>query len=109
MILLKEKGIKVDSNKQTLLQISEQNSISSKVIYDIIKPKQSSSKGEQIESLGRKTLGELANLNKISLEKSIMFLQNAGYEANSDTRMKKAANALETTPLELYEKLKVLN
>ncbi|MFT7003174.1 MAG: biotin operon repressor [Sulfurimonas sp.] len=105
---LKEKGIKIDSSKQTLIQISEQNSISSKALYNIIKPKQSSSKNGKIEFLGRKTLDELANLSEINLEKSIIYLQKEGFEASSQTRMKKAANALETTPFELYEKLKVL-
>jgi len=108
MELLKESNIKVDSQKQTLLDISKQNSISSKVIYDIIKPKQTSKSDDKIDFLGRRTLDELAVMNKINLEKSIKFLEKKGFEASSGTRMKEAAEALGVTPYTLYEELKTL-
>ena len=108
MELLKENNIKVDSSKQTLLDISKQNDIASKVIYDIIKPKQSSKGSEKIDFLGRRTLDELAGMNKISLEKSIKFLEKKGVKASSDTRMKEAAEELGVTPYKLYEKLRTL-
>ena len=79
MELLKENNIKVDSSKQTLLDISKQNGISSKVIYDTIRPKQTSKSNEKIDFLGRRTLDELAGMNKISLEKSIKFLEKKGF------------------------------
>ncbi|MFT5835736.1 MAG: hypothetical protein ACI9RG_000629 [Sulfurimonas sp.] len=68
MQLLQEKSIKVDSPKQKLLDISKQNDISSKVIYDIIKPKQTSKSDDKVDFLGRRTLNELASMNKISLK-----------------------------------------
>ncbi|MEA2090795.1 MAG: DUF4405 domain-containing protein [Campylobacterota bacterium] len=40
MILLKEKNIKVDAQSQTLLEISKQNGISPKNIFDTIKPEE---------------------------------------------------------------------
>jgi hypothetical protein len=105
--LLKDSNIKVDSIEQTLLEISKENGIASKVIYDIIRPKQNSN-DEKIDFLGRRTLDELASLNKISLEKSIEFLEKQGFKASSDTKMKEAAEALGVTPYKLYEKLKTL-
>jgi hypothetical protein len=108
MSQLKSKGIKVESSAQTILEISRSNSVSPKFIYDTINVKSTFSNSEKIESLGRKTLGELNTLGKINLEKSIKFLANSNFEANSNTRMKKAANALDITPNELYKKIKAL-
>lgn len=106
--LLKANNINVESSKQTLLDISKQNGIASKVIYDIIKPKQSSKSDDKVDFLGRRTLDELAGMNKISLEKSIKFLEKKGVKASADTRMKEAATELEITPYQLYEKLRTL-
>lgn len=108
MKLLKEKNIAVDSKEQTLLDISKQNSITPKIIFDIIRTKQTSDNGDKIDFLGRRTLGELAGMNKINLKKSIDFLEKKGFKAASDTRMKEAATALDITPYQLYEKLKTL-
>ncbi|NOR58473.1 MAG: DUF4405 domain-containing protein, partial [Sulfurimonas sp.] len=107
MELLKANNIKVDSSKQTLLSISKQNGISSKVIYDIIKTKRSAD-DDKVDFLGRRTLDELAGMNKIRLEKSIKFLEKKGFKASTDTRMKEAAEALGVTPYKLYEKLRTL-
>ncbi|WP_373035656.1 DUF4405 domain-containing protein [Sulfurimonas sp.] len=106
--LLKEKNIAVDSKEQTLLDISKQNNITPKIIFDIIRAKQTSDNDDKIDFLGRRTLGELAGMNKINLKKSIDFLEKKGVKAASDTRMKKAATALDITPYQLYEKLKTL-
>ncbi len=113
MVLLKENGISVDSGSQTLLQIAEQNSISAKVIYDTIKPKGSTAAGKtsitaEVTFLGRRTLEELAGMKKINLEKSLSFLQEKGFDATPQSRMREAANALGITPYTLFEQLKML-
>ena len=105
--LLEAKNIKIENSTQTLLEISKKNGVSPKTISDIIKPKQGiTTKG--ISSLGRKTLGELAKMNKINLQKSIQFLEKKGFRATEQTKMREMANRLDKTPIELYEKLKVL-
>jgi len=111
--LLKSKGIVVESTSQTLLQIAEKNGISPKDIYNAIKAKGDTTTGKSstnagISSLGRRTLQELANMDKINLEKSLLFLQGKGFDATAQSRMRKAANALGITPYELFEKLKTL-
>lgn len=107
MILLSENNIKVVSQSETLLQISQENAVSSKVIYDIIKSKGSTT-DTKISSMGRRTLGELSKMNKINLEKSLLYLERKGYKATSETRMREIANALDATPYELFDKLKMI-
>lgn len=110
---LKENGITVTNNSQTLLQIAEQNSISPKIIYDAIKSKsnagaQNASTVSDVSFLGRRTLQELATMKKINLEKSLAFLKEKAFNATPQSRMREAANALGTTPYTLYKQLKVL-
>jgi len=107
MKLLSENDVKVFSKSQTLLQIAEKNDISSKVLYDIIKQKRTVSDIKP-NFMGRRTLGELSKMNKIDLEKSLLYLEKKGYEATSQSRMKEIANTLDITPYELYDKLKMI-
>lgn len=105
--LLKEKGITVENNKQTLQQIAQQNNISAKVIYESIKPQQNKA-GAEVTSLGRRSLEELAGMELIDLEQSLQFLRQKGFEATPESRMREAANALGLTPYTLFEELKAL-
>ena len=107
MKLLSENSIKVSTQSQTLLQISQENAVSSKVIYDIIKPKRSAA-DEKITFMGRRTLGELSKMNKINLEKSLLYLENRGYKATPESRMREIANTLDETPYEIFDKLKMV-
>ena len=112
-VLLKAKGIVVENKSQTLLQIAQKNNISPKVIYDTIKPKGGKVAGEttadaKVSFLGRRTLKELAGMHKINLEKSLLFLQEKGFDATPQSQMREAANALGITPYELFDKLKTL-
>jgi len=113
MSLLDEKGYKVKANTQTLKEIAHENNISPKVIYDTIKPKEGSgtvdkSLNAEVSFLGRRTLEELAGMDKIDLEKSLHFLEEKKVDATGKSRMKKLADTLEITPYELFEKLKAL-
>jgi hypothetical protein len=112
--LLKDKSIVVENKSQTLLQIAEQNDISPKDIHDAIKPRggkdttEKATTDTEISSLGRRTLQELADMDKINLKKSLLFLQNEGFDATPQSRMREAANTLGITPYELFDKLKTL-
>lgn len=106
--LLKEKGLKA-SPDQDIETIAKENNMSPLEIYKIIKPKTSKSKiEEKITSLGRKTLGDLEEMKKIDLKKSIKYLKSKGFEADKNSRMRKAADALDMSPHELYEELENL-
>ncbi len=111
--LLNEKGYEVESSKQTLKEIAKKNNISPKVIYDTIKPKEGTDTVDkaltaEVSFLGRRTLKELAGMDKINLEKSLHFLKEKKIDATAQSRMKKVSDTLETTPYELFEKLKAL-
>ena len=104
--LLQEKGISVQKSSQTLLEIAETNRLSPKEVYDIIQPKKTGM--SDVPSLGQKTLQELADMQKIDLEKSLVFLQQKGLDSTPSQRMKEMANALNTTPFALYKELQAL-
>ena len=112
--LLKDKGIVVENKSQTLLQIAQQNGISPKDIHYAIKPKGGkittgkATADTGISFLGRRTLQELADMDKVNLKKSLLFLQKEGFNATPQSRMREAANALGITPYELFDKLKTL-
>jgi len=112
--LLKDKGIVVENKSQTLLQIAQQNGIPPKDIHYAIKPRGGkittgkATADTGISFLGRRTLHELADMDKINLKKSLLFLQKEGFNATPQSRMREAANALGITPYELFDKLKTL-
>lgn len=44
----------------------------------------------------------------IDLERSLLFLQKKGFDAKPQSRMREAADALDITPYELFERLNAL-
>ena len=110
---LKNKGIKVDDPTQTLQRIAEQNGISARDVYEVLKPVENAasktgSDTSDVSFLGRRSLEELAGMEKIDLAKSLAYLKEKGVDATPQTRMKEASNALGIMPYELYEQLKAL-
>lgn len=103
--LLKENGIVVEKNTQTLQNIAMSNGISAKVIYETIKQKENTN-NTQVKFLGRRTLQELSNMHKIDLNKSLYYLKEKGFKATSQTRMREASEELGLTPNQLFKKLK---
>lgn len=113
IVLLEAKGYVVETKKKTLKEIGEKNNIPPKVIYDTIKPKEGTVKSEkkvnaEVTFLGRRTLEELADMHKIDLEKSLLFLEEKNANATPKSRMKEVAVTLGITPYELFEQLKTL-
>jgi hypothetical protein len=107
ILLLKEKNIAIDADSQTLQEIATKNATTPQVIYDIIKVREKLG-GSGVEFLGKRTLQELSGMQKIHLEKSLLFLKDRGFDATSQTKMREAAEAIGLTPYQLFEKLKVL-
>ena len=107
----------------TIREIAEKNRISPIDVYEGIKataaannvmqtsvkkrdPKEGNTGGM---GLGRMTLAEVCEKNSIPIEKVIQKLSNKGIKAAPEDNMKKVANALNTTPLELVELIKKVN
>jgi hypothetical protein len=106
MELLRSKGVKVGSSAQTLKEIARENGMAPQELYTIIKPG-GAGRGSAggVAYLGRRSLQELAQMRKIDLEKSLAYLKQEGVDATPQMRMREAAELLETTPYDAYERL----
>jgi hypothetical protein len=104
---LTNKNIRFNDD-DTILEIARANSLTPSAVYAIMNPmSQVVDKPEGTPSnLGRRTLGELDKMGKIELEKVLSFLKKQNIDAHSDTKVKQIADELETTPLELYKKIR---
>ena len=107
MALLKSKGLKVSGVGETLESIARNNQMTPQQVYTMLKPggAAKSSKGEgqsDVTYLGRRTLGELAQMEKIDLEKSLAYLKKKGLDADEGMRMREVADFFEVTPYEMY-------
>jgi len=105
---LNDAGVRVENAAQTLQQIADQNGITAQRVYDIMAPKQKGAAGSPVSGLGRRSLGELAATGRFDLQKALNYLNKQGVDATSQTTMRDAASALNTTPYDLFETLKAL-
>jgi hypothetical protein len=106
---LKAEGIQVNSSADSLKTIGRNNGIAPQRIYEVIKPsgdKVKRGNAEGITFLGRRTLHELSEMNKIDLDKSLAYLKKKGLNATQEMRMREVADHFELTPYEMYERLK---
>lgn len=103
---LKAEGILVKNADQTLQQIAVQNRTTAKRIYDLMVPQKQRHAASPVSSLGRRSLEELAEMGYINLDDSVAYLKVKGVDATPQTRMREAADALGTTPYELFKSLK---
>ena len=111
MRLLKENGYTIEKKSQTLTNIAQKNNISPQDIYKTIKPKKASNAlimETEVSFLGRRTLEELAGMQKIDLEKSLQYIKAQNIDITPQSRMRKIADEMNITPYELFEKLKTL-
>jgi len=90
---------------ETLKIIGLNNSIAPSRVYDMIKPKGSTSNGvDGISKMGRKTLQDLSDMKKIDLSYAIKVLNAKGLkDIEGNRRLKHIADELDVTPHEVYE------
>ena len=106
MDLLRAKGIAVDGKNEVLLEIAQRNGVTPQALYDALKVKDRAKSAETgVTFLGRRTLEELAGMEKIDLERSLAYLEKKGLPEAGSMRMKQIADHFEMTPLELFETL----
>ena len=102
--ILQKNNITFKEN-ETLKTIGINNSIAPSQVYDMIKPKGSSSTGvDGISNMGRKTLQNLSDMKKIDLVNAIKILHANGLnDVTNESRMKHIADELDVTPMRVYE------
>lgn len=124
---LKEKGIKVNSTKESLGVLAKNNQLSPKEVYEVIKPlegtvskldsKQSVAASKDIKSsrwtrdeiirefegkgLGRKTLRQVCDENNIDVSKALSKLSNKGINASERETLRQIAERNNTSPIEI--------
>ena len=103
---LRAEGLRAKSAELTLEAIARQNGMTAKEVYAILAPKASAN--APVTGLGRRSLAELAQAGHLDLDKSLAYLRQKGMEATPQTRIRDAADALNTTPYALFESLKML-
>lgn len=111
LLLIKHKGIMVDSTGQTIAKISELNNLTPAQLYSIITPASKESNLEtvhkpQLQGLGRKTLREIATERGIEVSVLIEVLRKSNIKANPDDKLKAVAESNGKTPLEIAEIIK---
>ena len=104
--ILNQNKIVFEEN-QNLLTIAKNNSTSPNKIYNMITTNKKKHKSpDGISRLGRKTLQELSDMNKINLEHALEVLDKKGLKnVNSDAKMKQLADELELKPIDVYNEI----
>jgi len=118
--ILKEKNINFKTN-DTIATIAKHNDLSPNDIYLLIKTDKTTPLTELIHtpqdkensdvptSLGRKTLQDLSDLQKIDLLQTLRYFHEKKMEdVTKESKMKALADEQDTTPFELYELLHTL-
>ncbi|UBM61495.1 DUF4405 domain-containing protein [Candidatus Sulfidibacterium hydrothermale] len=104
---LRDNGITVRDENESLQDIAKRNNTSPQKVYDILGLKQEKSRAGTHKNmpmrLGRKTLRELSDEGYIDLPKAIKILKTKGVNASPDTRIKVIADELGITPMELFK------
>lgn len=89
---------------ESLLSISKNNNMTPSDVYDLIKKDtKQDGHGNAPSQLGRKTLQELSDMQKIDLEKSIALLKSKGLEdVTAQSKIKNIADELGVMPIDVY-------
>jgi hypothetical protein len=108
LLMIKAKGLKVDSTGQTILKISELNNITPVQLYSMITPQNKTGENKAthtpvIQGLGRKTFREIAAERGQDVNVSIEILKKNNIEATPEDKIKEVAERVGKTPLEIWK------
>jgi len=106
--LLKENGITVKEENETLLDIAERADKTPAEIYKIIKEaKNPNSEGQNDfyvpSGLGKKTLKKVCSENSINLDEAVEILKQKGFEVTPDMLIRDIAAQKGVLPTDIYE------
>ena len=117
LVLLKDAGLQVSGEKDTLKEIAKNNSMTPQQVYDVIKqaePKPATTASSQGEASfpdspksgwGKKTLQTVCSDYGLKLERIIHKLSDKGVSAGPDETIKDIAAANDLDPMGLFELL----
>jgi len=117
LVLLKDAGLQVSGEKDTLKEIAKNNSMTPQQVYEVIKqaaPKQAATSSSQGETSfpdspksgwGKKTLQTVCSDYGLKLERIIHKLSDKGVSAGPDETIKDIAAANDLDPMGLFELL----
>jgi len=88
---LREAGLKVTSQEQTLAEIAAANSMTSEKVYEFIAPKETGKNKLHGQGFGKKTLQEIAGEAGVSATSLQLALRQKGIEAKLDSPLKSIA------------------
>lgn len=130
--VLNEKGVRIQSPKESIGLIAKNNNLSPLQVYEIIKPLEGKTSAVETKDLsmttngrnlqnkiskwtkdeiirefegrgiGKKTLKQICVENKIDINKAIAKLRNKGFEVNQEETLKQIADKNNTSPIEVF-------
>lgn len=106
LVRLETAGIKVETSAQTMQEISEKNGISPQQVFDIIKPKATSSSKSMPEEApggtGNRTVAQLCEMYQLNIGNILDGLKEKGIKAEANQTMKEIATANSIDPHAVY-------
>ncbi|MCU0293048.1 MAG: DUF4405 domain-containing protein [Thermoanaerobaculaceae bacterium] len=112
--LLRQAGMLVDGDAQTLAAIARANGVTPKRVWEVVKEARSQGKTSQVagaapSGLGRRVVGELCEELGIPVGQGVAVLKAAGFElAAADATLRALAEPTGRRPLEAFELLRVV-
>lgn len=108
LLLIRQKGLKVDSIGQTIQKISELNNLTPAKLYSILFPANQTTliKPEsklQLQGLGRKTISEISKELGKEVQDVIGVLRKNNISATPENKLKEVAESAGKTPTEIIK------
>jgi len=111
MAQLKRTGIRIESGRQTLQEIAEQNNMSAQQVYLAMKPVKEPDETTSLPDwpkpgLGKRTLSDLCREHELDITVVLQTLSNNKIKASADMNIKQVAEQNDLRPIDIYEIIK---
>ncbi len=112
MAALHSRGIRFDSDRQSILEIARMNGISPKAVFEAMVP---APKGDGIPApmplspppgTGRKTLAEMCETAGIAEDRALAVFESKGIDASSELTLRAIADMNGLSPVDIYNMLR---
>ncbi len=111
LVLLRNAGLVVQDEKETLVFIAKNNRLTPQGVYEVIRPAQKDEKStgkvklpdHPAPGFGKKSLAEVCAEYHLNLHEIVKGLEGKGVKAGGEMSIKEIATLSEREPSELYE------